>query len=82
MPASVDSYGNSSTQPLSQDDDKVCGEEWAVVTSPKDATDTCTGGMSSHFNFQLSWGTWKFTLFSWDLNIKKEHTHSDKGSDE
>lgn len=76
----VTSPDNSSTQPLSQDNDKVCGQEWVVVTSPRDATDTCTGGMSSRFDFQLGWGKWKFTLFSWDVNVKKGHTHSDEGS--
>lgn len=78
----VASPGKLSTQPLSQDDDKVCEQEWTVVTNPKDETDTCTGGVSSHFKFQLGWGTRKFTLFSWDLNIQKEHTHNDKGSTE
>lgn len=78
----VASPGKSSTQPPSQDDDKVGGKEWTVVSNPKDETDTCIGGMSSHFEVQLGWGTWKFTLFSWDLKIKKPHTHCDNGSNE
>lgn len=65
----------SSTQPLSQDEDKVGEQEWTVVTSPESERDTHSGGVSSHFDIQLGWGTWRFTLFSWDLNIKKEYTH-------
>ncbi|KAF2807077.1 uncharacterized protein BDZ99DRAFT_422483 [Mytilinidion resinicola] len=69
---------DSSTQAQGQDDGKTDGQEWAVVNKPQDEPNTLSGGgVSSHFDLQLGWGRYKFTLFSWDLNVKKEHTHRD-----
>jgi hypothetical protein len=67
---------NSSMQSLSQECVKTDGQEWAVVDGPEDETDTHSGEMSSSFKFQLGWGTWRFTLFSWEINIKREHAHN------
>jgi len=76
----IASWSNSSAQPQGQDDGKNDGknddQEWAVVNSPRDETNEhICEGMSSHFDLQLGWGKWKWTVFSWDVNIKKTHNH-------
>jgi hypothetical protein len=70
---------DSSTQPPSQEHNKTDGQEWSVVDGPENETDTHSGGILSSFNFQLGWGTWQFTLFSWEMNVKREHTHNTNG---
>ncbi|KAF2498556.1 hypothetical protein BU16DRAFT_615586 [Lophium mytilinum] len=69
---------DSLPQPQNQHDDKTDDQDWAVIDSPPDESNTHSGGgFSSHFDLQLGWGRWKFTLLSWDLNVRKEHTHGD-----
>ena len=51
------------------------GQQWEVVNSPvsdnqNSQTDPPARAMSSHFDFHVGWGKWKFTLFSWDVNVK------------
>lgn len=50
------------------------GQQWEVVANPgadDDETDSAGRGVSSHFDVKLGWGRWRFTLFSWDMNVRK-----------
>ncbi|KAK2758622.1 hypothetical protein FQN54_003312 [Arachnomyces sp. PD_36] len=71
--ASVAMRSDKSSQTSTHDDGKDDGQEWDVVTNPEadDETDLPAKRMSSHFDVQLGWGQWKFTLFSWDMNVWK-----------
>lgn len=49
-------------------------QEWEIVTRPEAPTQTPYSHgrrMSSHFDLQLGWGTWKFKLFSWDVDFRR-----------
>ncbi|KAK1833482.1 hypothetical protein QBC39DRAFT_329081 [Podospora conica] len=56
------------------------GQQWEVVAKPasdpdpvaEPETNVHTQTASSHFNITLGWGRYKFTLLSWDANVKKE----------
>lgn len=78
VPNVVASPASSTTQPISQDDNKVDREDWIVVDSPRDEPYTCGEEISSQFSLHLGRGSWRFTLFSWDLSIRSEHTHEDE----
>ncbi|WYZ43966.1 hypothetical protein EsH8_VII_000402 [Colletotrichum jinshuiense] len=48
---------------------------WEVVDNPDDEGHTHRRLISSSYNLQVGWGKWKFTLLSWDVKIRTEHTH-------
>ena len=51
--------------------------EWAVVNNGiREEPKTHGGGMSSQFTFEVGWGRWKWTVFSWDINVRRGHSHS------
>ena len=64
---------NSSSRDRGHDEDKRDDQQWEVVVSPEadKGIDSSAGGFSSHFDLQLGWGRWKFTVFSWDLIVSK-----------
>ena len=66
---------NSYARSPSQEHSKIDEQEWAVVDSPENEPETHYGEMSGSLEFYLGWGTWRFTLFSWKMNIRTEHTH-------
>lgn len=47
------------------------GEDWEVVTAPQANEEPASSrkSVSSHFDIRLGWGKWKFTLFSWDIEV-------------
>jgi hypothetical protein len=59
------------------DNEKELSDEWDVVEMPvvdekaKEKSDTCNGSkISSQFQLDLGWGSWRMTMFGWDVNIK------------
>ncbi|KFZ16041.1 hypothetical protein V502_05276 [Pseudogymnoascus sp. VKM F-4520 (FW-2644)] len=69
----VAARSESSSHARSQDDGKSDGQQWEVLTNSEadNETDSHARSVSSHFDAQIGWGRWKFTLFSLDMNIKK-----------
>ncbi|KAK8108668.1 hypothetical protein PG984_014469 [Apiospora sp. TS-2023a] len=62
----------SAAPPQDQDVKSRDGEQWEVLPKPGEADDTSEGqegGFSSHFAFKLGWGSWRTTIFSWDLKV-------------
>ncbi|KAL6693497.1 hypothetical protein J3F84DRAFT_80088 [Trichoderma pleuroticola] len=51
---------------------KADGQEWDIVKDSEAEHEAQRGGISSRFNFQVGWGKWKTSLFSWDLNVRRE----------
>lgn len=53
---------------------KSDNQQWEILTHPQEhsQTDPHSQEMSSHFDVQLGWGAWKFTLFSWDMKVKHD----------
>ncbi|KAK0657909.1 hypothetical protein B0T16DRAFT_402714 [Cercophora newfieldiana] len=59
-------------------------QQWEVVETPatnpdpgrESDSETNVQGhkVSSHFDIKLGWGKYKFTLFSWDMNVKNTTT--------
>ncbi|KAK1764333.1 hypothetical protein QBC33DRAFT_572713 [Phialemonium atrogriseum] len=72
----VATWSESSFEARSQEEKlRTDGQQWEVVNSPvsdnqNSQTDPPSMGLSSHFDFHVGWGKWKFTLFSWDVNVK------------
>ncbi|KAI1082108.1 hypothetical protein F5B20DRAFT_578876 [Whalleya microplaca] len=58
----------------SQSDGQRNDQEWTVVPHPEANVEenAPSSGISSHFDITLGWGKWKTTIFSWDLNIRKQ----------
>ncbi|KAL6792252.1 hypothetical protein GGI42DRAFT_335654 [Trichoderma sp. SZMC 28013] len=48
---------------------KADAQEWDIVKDFEAEPEAQGGGISSHFNFQVGWGKWKMSLFSWDVNV-------------
>jgi hypothetical protein len=57
------------------DDEKKLDEEWEVVQVPivEDKKKIGIGngsGISSQFQLDLGWGSWRTTVFRWDMNSR------------
>ncbi|KND93260.1 hypothetical protein TOPH_02399, partial [Tolypocladium ophioglossoides CBS 100239] len=70
--ADIASRSKSSPPAASKDDGKTDSQEWEVVTSAEanNETNTHTKRTSTHFDIQLGFGRWKWTLFSWDTSTE------------
>ncbi|KAI1408763.1 hypothetical protein F5Y13DRAFT_105109 [Hypoxylon sp. FL1857] len=54
-------------------DDQNDDQQWTVVSHPEASIESPPSqGTSSHFDITLGWGSRKFTVFSWDMSIRKE----------
>ncbi|KAK7918242.1 hypothetical protein PG985_010116 [Apiospora marii] len=69
--ASKATRSDTSAPPQDQDFKSRDGEQWEVLPKPGEAgaSEGGEGGMSSHFDFKVGWGKWKYTVFSWDLKV-------------
>ncbi|WQF75222.1 hypothetical protein CDEST_00236 [Colletotrichum destructivum] len=64
------------TEALRQDErEKLDDEGWEVVAKPGDEQQSHGTGFSSSFDLQLGWGSWRTSVLSWDVNVRREHTH-------
>ncbi|KAK4444004.1 hypothetical protein QBC34DRAFT_498606 [Podospora aff. communis PSN243] len=60
-------------------------QKWEIVETPATGKEHDTGegtnfgrmAVSSHFDFNIGWGKYKFTLFSWDVNVRSETTETE-----
>ncbi|KAI1131786.1 hypothetical protein F5Y10DRAFT_261725 [Nemania abortiva] len=53
--------------------DTQSDEQWTAVPRPEagDGDNPPGREYSCHFDCRLGWGRWKFTLFTWDMYIRK-----------
>jgi len=57
--------------------EKEKDSEWTIIEHPfvgkdEDKDGTVGAGTSSHFKLDLGWGSLRTTVFSWDLNIRRQ----------
>ncbi|KAH7120868.1 hypothetical protein B0J11DRAFT_532809 [Dendryphion nanum] len=45
-------------------------EEWVLVNNPEHEPETHEGAISSHFKLDLGWGSWRTTVFRWDVDVR------------
>ncbi|KAH7111814.1 hypothetical protein B0J11DRAFT_410751, partial [Dendryphion nanum] len=64
------------TQPRDQNGSKTDAPGWTIIDKPSEnnEADNCHGhgpGIETSFSLQLGWGNWRFTVFSWEMSIRK-----------
>lgn len=55
--------------------EKSDDEGWEVVAKPGNEQKSHGTGFSSSFDLQLGWGSWRTSVLSWDVNVRRGHTH-------
>ncbi|TQN69789.1 hypothetical protein CSHISOI_05688 [Colletotrichum shisoi] len=56
--------------------EKPDDEGWEVVAKPGDEQKSHGTGFSSSFDLQLGWGSWRTSVLSWDVNVRRGgHAH-------
>ncbi|CCF47063.1 hypothetical protein CH063_15603 [Colletotrichum higginsianum] len=68
----LDSAASSSRQDQREKSDD---EGWEVVAKPGNEQKSHGTGFSSSFDLQLGWGSWRTSVLSWDVNVRRGHTH-------
>ncbi|KAL5376521.1 hypothetical protein DPSP01_010431 [Paraphaeosphaeria sporulosa] len=68
---------------VSPHDNNRDSRQWEVLPHPQAEEYTeeplgMAGGISSQFDFQFGWGSWKFSLFNWDLNVNRAKDRKDR----
>ncbi|KAK2035203.1 hypothetical protein LX32DRAFT_255297 [Colletotrichum zoysiae] len=48
--------------------------DWEVITKPEKEPASVGKGFSSSFDLQIGWGSWRTSLLSWDVGVRREHT--------
>ncbi|EFQ88550.1 hypothetical protein PTT_15517 [Pyrenophora teres f. teres 0-1] len=66
----------SQTSLRNSNSEKEDDSEWTIIEKPivdKPTHDdhTVASNISSQFKLDLGWGSWRTTVFSWDINIHK-----------
>ncbi|KAI0972966.1 hypothetical protein F4678DRAFT_459820 [Xylaria arbuscula] len=59
----------------------IVGREWELVNTPDESegVDSSTNCFEHHCEWTIGRGQWKFTLFSWDIKIRRPQSE-DRGS--
>ncbi|KAK1917344.1 hypothetical protein P3342_000057 [Pyrenophora teres f. teres] len=75
-PLAKQSNEESQTSLRNSNSEKEDDSEWTIIEKPivdKPTHDdhTVASNISSQFKLDLGWGSWRTTVFSWDINIHK-----------
>ncbi|OHW90029.1 hypothetical protein CSPAE12_11336, partial [Colletotrichum incanum] len=57
------------------DSEKPKEEDWEVITKLENESETHGNHLSSNFNLQVGWGSWRTSILSWDVSVRTDHTH-------
>ncbi|KAJ0168413.1 hypothetical protein CTA2_6416 [Colletotrichum tanaceti] len=73
--AAVKRLDPAAEAPRQGEREKPDDEGWEVVAKPGGEQEPHGTGFSSSFDLQLGWGSWRISVFSWDVNVRRENTH-------